>query len=81
MIRGLPPEATLSAGRQSGGGAWMVKGEHIPGLTLALGQAASGDYPVEVYILETGDGPQATGYRRLAGGLAHSFRISARPSM
>jgi hypothetical protein len=59
MIRGLPPEATLSAGRQSGGGAWMVKGEHIPGLTLALGQAASGDYPVEVYILETGDGPQA----------------------
>jgi hypothetical protein len=59
MIRGLPPEATLSAGRQSGGGAWMVKGEHVPGLTLTLGQAASGDYPVEVYILETGDGPQA----------------------
>jgi hypothetical protein len=59
MIRGLPPEATLSAGRQSGGGAWMVKGAHVPGLTLTLGQAASGDYPVEVYILETGDGPQA----------------------
>jgi hypothetical protein len=59
MIRGLPSEATLSAGRQSGGGAWMVKGEHVPGLTLTLGQAAAGDYPVEVYILETGDGPQA----------------------
>jgi hypothetical protein len=59
MIRGLPSEATLSAGRQSGGGAWMVKGAHVPGLTLTLGQAASGDYPVEVYILETGDGPQA----------------------
>ena len=59
MIRGLPPEATLSAGRQSGGGAWMVKGAYVPGLTLTLGQAASGDYPVEVYILETGDGPQA----------------------
>jgi hypothetical protein len=59
MIRGLPPEATLSAGRQSGGGAWMVKGTHVPGLTLTLGQAASGDYPVEVYILESGDGPQA----------------------
>ena len=57
MIRGLPPEATLSAGRQSGGGAWMVKGAYVPGLTLTLGQAASGDYPVEVYILETGDGP------------------------
>jgi hypothetical protein len=59
MIRGLPPEATLSAGRQSGGGAWMVKGEHVPSLTLTLGQAAAGDYPVEVYILESGDGPQA----------------------
>jgi hypothetical protein len=59
MIRGLPSEATLSAGRQSGGGAWMVKGEHVPSLTLTLGQAAAGDYPVEVYILESGDGPQA----------------------
>ena len=59
MIRGLPPEAALSAGRQSGGGAWMVKGEHVPGLTLRLGQAAAGDYPVEIYILESGDGPQA----------------------
>jgi hypothetical protein len=59
MIRGLPPEATLSAGRQSGGGAWLVKGEHVPGLTLTLGAAPSGDYPVEVYVLETGDGPQA----------------------
>jgi len=59
MIRGLPPEATLSAGRQSGGGAWMVKGEHVPSLTLTLGQAASGDYAIEVYILESGDGPQA----------------------
>jgi hypothetical protein len=59
MIRGLPPEAALSAGRQSGGGAWMVKGEYVPGLTLTLGQAASGDYPIEVYVLESGDGPQA----------------------
>jgi hypothetical protein len=59
MIRGLPSESTLSAGRQSGGGAWMVKGEHVPSLTLTLGKAAAGDYPVEVYILESGDGPQA----------------------
>jgi hypothetical protein len=59
MIRGLPPKATLSAGRQSGGGAWMVKGEYVPDLTLTLGQAATGDYPVEVYMLESGDGPQA----------------------
>jgi hypothetical protein len=59
MIRGLPAEARLSAGRQSGGGAWMVKGEYVPALTLTLGQAAAGDYPIEVYILESGDGPQA----------------------
>jgi hypothetical protein len=59
LIRGLPPEATLSAGRESGGGTWMVKGEYVPDLTMTLGQAAAGDYPVEVYILESGDGPQA----------------------
>jgi hypothetical protein len=59
MIRGLPPEVMLSAGRQSGGGAWLVKGEHVPGLTLTVGRAAAGDHPVEVYILESGDGPQA----------------------
>ncbi len=59
LIRGLPSESTLSAGQQSGKGAWLVKGEHVLNLTLSLGQAASGDYPVEVYVLESGDGPQA----------------------
>jgi TPR repeat protein len=37
----------------------MVKGEHVPALTLALGQTQAGDYPIEVYVLESGDGPQA----------------------
>jgi hypothetical protein len=59
LIRGLPAEAKLSAGRDSGGGAWMVKGEHVPSLTLALGETAAGDYPIEVYLLASGDGPQA----------------------
>ena len=59
LIRGLPPEATLSTGQQSGPGTWMVKGDKIADLTLFLGHAASGDYPIEVYILESGDGPQA----------------------
>jgi TPR repeat protein len=36
-----------------------VKGENISDLTLSLGQAGAGDYPVEVYVLESGDGPQA----------------------
>jgi hypothetical protein len=59
LIRGLPPEAEFSAGRQSGSGAWLVKGEHVHDLTLSVGEAAAGDYPIEVYELESGDGPQA----------------------
>jgi hypothetical protein len=61
MIRGLPATATLSAGRQSdsGSGTWLVKGDAAPGLTLTMGAAAPGDYPVEVYVLQSGDGPQA----------------------
>jgi len=59
LIRGLPAEAKLSAGRQSESGAWLVKGEHVPDLTLSIGEAAEGDYPIEVYLLQSGDGPQA----------------------
>ncbi len=58
LIRGLPAEATLSAGRDSGSGSWLVKGDHVPDLTLSLGRTAAGDYPLEVYALEAGDGPQ-----------------------
>jgi len=36
-----------------------VKGEHLHDLTLSLGKSAAGDYPLEVYALESGDGPQA----------------------
>jgi hypothetical protein len=59
LIRGLPPEAELSAGRKSGSGTWLVKGEHVHDLTLSIGEAAEGDYPIEVYVLQSGDGPQA----------------------
>ena len=52
LIRGLPAEATLSAGRDSGSGSWLVKGEHLHDLTLSLGKSAAGDYPLEVYALE-----------------------------
>jgi hypothetical protein len=37
----------------------LVKAEYLHDLTLALGQTAAGDYPIEVYELESGDGPQA----------------------
>lgn len=59
LIRGLPREARLSSGRDSGSGAWMVKGEHVAALTVALGNTPAGDYPLEVYVLQSGDGPQA----------------------
>jgi len=59
LIRGLPAEAKLSAGRKSESGTWLVKGEHVHDLTLSIGEAAEGDYPIEVYVLQSGDGPQA----------------------
>jgi hypothetical protein len=59
MIRGLPMTATLSAGRQSDSGTWLVKAELANDLSLAVGNTAGGDYPVEVYVLQSGDQPQA----------------------
>jgi hypothetical protein len=59
LIRGLPREAALSAGRQSESGTWLVKGDHVHDLMLSVGNAAEGDYPIELYVLQSGDGPQA----------------------
>lgn len=59
FIRGLPAEAELSAGRRSSGGAWFVKDENVKDLALSVGDAAKGDYPIDIYTLESGDAPQA----------------------
>jgi hypothetical protein len=59
LIRGLPVEAKLSAGRLSDSGAWLVKAEHAHALTLSVDAVADGDYPIEVYVLQSGDSPQA----------------------
>jgi hypothetical protein len=59
FIRGLPAEAELSAGRRSSSGAWFVKDEDAQNLALSVGDAAKGDYPVDIYTLESGDAPQA----------------------
>ncbi len=59
LLRGLPSEATLSAGKKSASGAWMVKDEDVQDLTLRVGSARGGDYPVEVYLLESAAGPPA----------------------
>jgi hypothetical protein len=59
LLRGLPEDAALSAGRRTGTGTWMVKDVDVPNLTLTLGDGVSGDYPVDVYLLEASDGLQA----------------------
>ena len=59
MLRGLPEEAELSAGRKTGTGSWMVKAQDAAGLTLRLANGARGDYPLDLYLLDTGNGPQA----------------------
>ena len=58
LIRGLPAGAQLSTGRQSDSGTWLVKAEHANDLRLQLGAVAEGDYPVEIYLLRSGDAPQ-----------------------
>ena len=59
LLRGLPPEAELSAGQRTGSGSWMIKDEDMPNLSLTMGEAASGDYPVDIYLLDAGNAPQA----------------------
>ncbi len=58
LIRGLPAEAKLSAGQKNPSGAWLVKDEDIPALTLSIGGNASGDYAAEIYTLGGGALPQ-----------------------
>jgi hypothetical protein len=59
LLRGLPPEAELSAGRRSGIGTWFVKDAEIGDLSLSIGAAASGDYSLEIYVLDSGNAPQS----------------------
>jgi TPR repeat protein len=59
LVRGLPSEATLSAGQRNPSGAWLVKDRDLERLTLTIGGTASGDYPVEVYALGASSAPQA----------------------
>ncbi len=59
LIRGLPNEATLSAGQRNPSGAWLVKDKDMERLTVSIGSAASGYYPVEVYALGASSAPQA----------------------
>jgi TPR repeat protein len=59
MLRGLPQGATLSAGNRSATGAWIVRNEDVPNLTLSVGETANGDYPLDLYVLGLDYTPQA----------------------
>jgi TPR repeat protein len=67
LLRGLPDNATLSSGERTESGAWIVKDKDLPGLTLTLTDLpsggntdeASGDYPMDVYMLGPTDMPKS----------------------
>jgi hypothetical protein len=81
LIRGLPPQAKLSDGRQSDSGTWLVKAEQAHALTLAIGAVAKGDYPIEIYVLRSGDSPQARrNFVLRIEGVAETHRAAA-PNM
>ena len=58
LLRGLPPEARLSAGSRNASGAWLVKGAMLGELKLHVGAAQAGDYPIDVYDMNSGNAPQ-----------------------
>jgi hypothetical protein len=72
LFRGLPNDATLSAGQRNPSGAWLVKDKDLDRLTLFMASTASGDYPIEVYALGAASAPQAR--QRLV------FRVAAGPT-
>ncbi|HEY8275903.1 MAG TPA: hypothetical protein VIG52_02790 [Methyloceanibacter sp.] len=67
LIRGLPDDAKLSSGLRNTSGAWMIRNEDVGNLTLTFRSTefdpglapASGDYPLEVYLLGDEAAPQA----------------------
>jgi hypothetical protein len=67
LVRGLPADAKLSSGLRNTSGGWMVRNEDVGNLTLTFRGAefepgvtpASGDYPLEVYLLGDETAPQA----------------------
>lgn len=73
LVRGLPSDSKLSAGQRNPSGAWLVKDKDADHLTLSIGGAASGDYPVEIYALGATSAPQAR--QRLV------FRVAAGPTL
>ena len=58
MLRGLPAEAELSSGTRNNSGAWVVKTADLADLSLSVQTAAAGDYPIEIYSLNSGNAPQ-----------------------
>ena len=67
LIRGLPADAKLSSGLRNTSGGWMVRNEDVGNLSLTFRSTefepavapASGDYPLEIYLLGDETAPQA----------------------
>jgi hypothetical protein len=67
LIRGLPNDAKLSSGLRNTSGGWMVRNEDVGNLKLTFRSPdfdpaiapASGDYPLEIYLLGDEAAPQA----------------------
>ena len=67
LIRGLPKDAKLSTGLRNTSGGWMVRNEDVGNLTLSFRGTdfepavtpASGDYPLEIYLLGDKTAPQS----------------------
>jgi TPR repeat protein len=72
LFRGLPADATLSAGQRNPSGAWLVKDRDMEHLTLSMASTAGGDYPIEIYALGAASAPQAR--QRFV------FRVAAGPT-
>ena len=84
LLRGLPENATLSAGRRTGPSAWMVKAKNLAGLTMTLGGGTAQDHQVEVYSLDSKKGPEAPSRLRLRideshAGIGNRHDLSAKP--
>jgi TPR repeat protein len=79
LLRGLPHGATLSAGSRSTSGAWIVRNEDIPDVTLSVDETEGGDYPLDLYFLGLDYTPQArqTFVLRVQGAAEGAMETSA----
>jgi len=60
QISGVPDDASLNNGTQTGPGEWTVPGDELGDLQLALGTTPAGNYSLDVTATASLDGEQAS---------------------